>query len=69
MTFEESLKELEETVKKLENGETTLEEAITLFEKGVTLTKNCRKLLDDAQLRVKKVTEDGVCDFEERTEE
>lgn len=68
MTFEEALKELEETVKKLESGETDLEEAMELFEKGVTLTKNCRKLLDMAQLKVKKVTEEGSEDFEERAE-
>ena len=63
MTFEEALKELEETVKKLENGETTLDEAMSLFEKGVLLTKNCRKMLEEAQLRVKKVTEEGAEDF------
>lgn len=63
MTFEEALKELEETVKKLEAGETTLDEAMSLFEKGVTLTKDCRKMLDEAQLRVKKVTESGEEDF------
>ena len=61
--FEESLRELEETVKKLESGETTLEEAMELFEKGVALTKNCRKMLDEATLRVKKVTEEGQEDF------
>ncbi len=63
MTFEQSLKELEEIVKKLENGETTLEESMTLFEKGVSLTKSCRKMLDEAQLKVKKVTEEGSEDF------
>ncbi len=63
MTFEQSLKELEETVKKLENNETGLEEAMELFEKGVALTKQCRKLLDEAQLKVKKVTEDSCEDF------
>lgn len=63
MTFEEALKELEETVKKLESGETTLDEAMSLFEKGVLLTKDCRKMLDEAQLKVKKVTEEGSEDF------
>lgn len=67
MTFEEALKELEETVKKLENGETTLEEAMNLFEKGVTLTKNCRKMLDEAQLRVKKVTEECEEEFKQES--
>lgn len=65
MTFEESLKELEETVKKLENGETTLEEAMALFERGVSLTKTCRKMLDEAQLKVKLITENGDKDFEQ----
>lgn len=62
-TFEEALKELEETVKKLESGDTTLDEAMSLFEKGVALTKECRKMLDEAQLKVKKVTEEGQEDF------
>lgn len=63
MTFEESLKELEETVRKLEAGDTTLEEAMELFEKGVALTKECRKKLDEAELKVKKITEAGEEDF------
>lgn len=65
MSFEESLKELEETVKKLENSETGLEEAMELFEKGIGLTKKCRKLLDEAQLKVKRITEDECADFTE----
>ncbi len=52
MKFEEALKELEITVKKLESGDTTLEEAMELFEKGVGLTKECRKLLENAELKV-----------------
>lgn len=63
-TFEDSLKELEDTVKKLEAGETTLDEAMALFEEGVKLAKNCRKKLDDAQLKVKMITENGETDFE-----
>ncbi len=64
MTFEESLKELEETVRRLESGDTTLEEAMSLFEKGVALTKECRKKLDEAQLKVKLITKNGEEDFE-----
>ncbi len=63
MTFEESLKELEETVRRLESGDTTLEEAMSLFEKGVALTKECRKKLDEAQLKVKLITKNGEEDF------
>lgn len=59
LKFEDALKELEETVKKLESGETTLEEAMELFERGVGLTKECRKLLEGAELRVTKLLADG----------
>ena len=55
MKFEEAMKELEETVKRLENGETTLEESMALFEKGISLTRACRKMLDEAQLKVTKL--------------
>lgn len=59
-TFEMSLAELEQTVKKLEAGDTTLEEAMALFEKGVALTKECGKILADANLKVQKLVEDQV---------
>ncbi len=57
--FEDALTELEMTVKQLENGNTTLEEAMALFEKGVSLTKECQKLLKEAELKVTKLLEDG----------
>ncbi len=57
--FEDALKELELTVKKLESGDTTLEEAMELFERGVGLTKDCRKLLEGAELKVTKLLADG----------
>lgn len=52
MTFEEAMNKLEETVSKLESGETTLDEAMALFEEGVALSRVCRKLLDEARLKV-----------------
>ncbi len=57
--FEDALTELEKTVKQLENGNTTLDEAMALFEKGVGLTKECQKLLKEAELKVTKLLEDG----------
>ena len=59
MKFEEAMKELEETVKKLESGETTLDEAMELFEKGINLTRSCRKLLQEAELKVTKLVGSG----------
>ena len=59
MKFEETMKQLEETVTKLESGEVSLEEAMGLFEKGVSLSKNCQKLLSEAQLKVTKLVGDA----------
>ncbi|MDO4563040.1 MAG: exodeoxyribonuclease VII small subunit [Clostridia bacterium] len=64
MKFEDALKNLEEVVKKLEEGDTPLDEAMELFEKGVALTKECRKMLSEAQLKVSRLVGEG----EEKTE-
>lgn len=50
--FEKSIKELEEIVLKLENGDVSLDESLTLFEKGIKLSKQCQKILDDAEKKV-----------------
>ena len=69
--FEKIMGELEETVKKLESGDISLEESLGLFEKGVTLSKQCQKMLDEAEKKVsvllsgadgEKVKEDFVPD-------
>jgi exodeoxyribonuclease VII small subunit len=56
--FESALNELEQIVAKLERGELKLEESLKLFERGVALTKACRKSLDTAELKVKKLLGD-----------
>ena len=48
--FEEAITRLEEIVGRLEKGEVPLEESIRLYEEGMKLGKNCRKMLDDAEL-------------------
>jgi exodeoxyribonuclease VII small subunit len=62
MTFEEATARLEEIVKSMENGKIPLEQSLSLFEEGVTLVKLCNELLDEAQQKVKILTEgaDGV---------
>lgn len=59
LTFEEALKQLEETVSKLEAGEHSLEESLELFERGQNLTSYCNELLENASLRVERLTADG----------
>ena len=55
-TFEENMLRLEQIVRAMERGEVALEESLKLFQEGTELVRTCGKLLDEAQLQVKKIT-------------
>lgn len=55
MTFEQSMARLEAIVRAMERGDVALEESLKLFQEGTELVRNCQKLLDEAQLQVKKI--------------
>ena len=54
-TFEESMSRLEQIVRAMERGDVPLEESLKLFQEGTQLVQICTKLLDNAQLQIKKV--------------
>ncbi|MCI6228546.1 MAG: exodeoxyribonuclease VII small subunit [Candidatus Faecousia sp.] len=54
-TFEASMTRLEQIVRTMERGDVPLEESLKLFQEGTELVRNCQKLLDDAQLQIKKI--------------
>lgn len=54
-TFESNMQRLEQIVRAMERGDVALEESLKLFQEGTELVKNCSKLLDEAELQVKKV--------------
>lgn len=54
-TFEESMTRLEQIVRAMERGDVALEESLKLFQEGTELVHSCQKLLDDAQLQIKKI--------------
>ena len=57
--FESSLKELESIVEKLEDENINLEDSVKSFEKGINLVKECQKQLQNAELKIKKLLNDG----------
>ena len=57
--FESSLKELESIVNKLEDENINLEDSVKSFEKGINLVKECQKELQNAELKIKKLLDDG----------
>lgn len=54
-TFEENMQRLEQIVRAMERGDVALEESLKLFQEGTELVRSCGKLLDEAQLQVKKI--------------
>lgn len=54
-TFEENIQRLEQIVRAMERGDVALEESLKLFQEGTELVRACGKLLDEAELQVKKV--------------
>lgn len=55
LTFEESILRLEQIVQSIEQGDITLDDSLKLFQEGTYLIQSCTKLLDDAQLQIKKI--------------
>ncbi len=55
-SFEENMQRLEQIVRAMERGDVPLEESLKLFQEGVALVDSCGKLLDEAELQVKKIT-------------
>lgn len=54
-TFEENMQRLEQIVRAMERGDVALEESLKLFQEGTRLIECCGKLLDEAELQVKKI--------------
>lgn len=54
-TFETNMQRLEQIVRAMERGDVALEESLKLFQEGTELVRCCGKLLDEAELQVKKV--------------
>ncbi len=59
MTFEQNVQRLEQIVRTMERGDAALEESLKLFQEGTALVSSCTKLLDDAELQVKKIVTDA----------
>ena len=54
-TFEENMHRLEQIVRAMERGDVPLEESLKMFREGTALVQTCSKLLDEAELQVKKI--------------
>ena len=55
--FEHSLDELEQLVEKMELGEMSLEDSLAAYERGVGLYRRCQVALEQAELRVRLLSD------------
>lgn len=55
-TFEENMMRLEKIVQAMERGDVSLDESLKLFQEGTALVESCGKLLDEAELEIKKIS-------------
>ncbi len=56
-TFETAIKKLEETVTALEEGNLTLNDSLKLYEQGTKLASFCGECLDNAEQKIKELSE------------
>jgi len=55
-TFEVAFAELQHIVERLEGGGLDLAGVVGLFDRGTALAHSCQRLVDDAELRVTRLT-------------
>ena len=55
--FERSLDDLEQLVQRMEKGEMSLDESLHAYERGVALFRQCQGALQQAELRVKLLSD------------
>lgn len=60
LKFEDAMHRLDEIVRAMESGEIGIEESITRYEEAMALRAHCQKILDQAELRIKKIQTDAA---------
>ncbi len=65
MRYEEALQELEDILATLEGESRGLDETVDLYERGRVLLQHCQTLLEQAELKVRKLNQnDEIQDIE-----
>ncbi len=51
-SFEEQISELENIINELENGNLNLDDSVVKFEEGMKISKECSKMLENAEKKI-----------------
>jgi exodeoxyribonuclease VII small subunit len=60
LKFEEAMAQLDAIVEAMESGEIGVEESIAKFEEAMALAAHCRRILEEAELRVQRIQTDAA---------
>jgi exodeoxyribonuclease VII small subunit len=66
LSFEQAIKELTAIVAKIEQGDIALQDSISQYERGMTLIKHCRGILQKAEKRIEKITQQDSSENKEQ---
>ena len=58
-SFEEQMENLEKIVAELENGNLNLDESVNKFEEGIKISKECNKILEEAEKKITILLEEN----------
>lgn len=56
LSFEQAINELTDIVSKIEQGQISLADSINQYERGMALIRHCRKILQEAEKRIEKIS-------------
>ena len=58
LSFEEAITGLTDIVSRIEQGQIPLQDSLEQYEEGMALIKHCRTILQRAEKRIEKITEE-----------
>lgn len=64
-SFEEMMQNLEAIAKDLESGDLSLDDSVKKFEEGMKISKECSKILEDAEKKITILTKDSEGNLKE----
>jgi len=60
LKFEDAMQRLDAIVEAMESGEIGIEEVLERYEEAMTLKAHCQAILDEAELRIKRIQADAA---------
>jgi exodeoxyribonuclease VII small subunit len=69
LTFEQAIQQLKEIVGRIEQGDIPLQDSLEQYERGMALIKHCRTILQKAEKRIEKISQEEPPEPEKEPED